>query len=74
MNVGLTTVLVANLKLFSGGTEAACNQAERKNDKNDKNNWNAYPITFFSICYNSVCLGGGSGELIPSSPLHINGL
>lgn len=46
MNVGLTTVLVANLKL-SGGTEAACNQAERKNDKNDKNNWNAYPITFF---------------------------
>lgn len=44
MNVGLTTVLVANSKLFSGGTEAACNQAERKNDKN---NWNAYPITFF---------------------------
>lgn len=47
MNVGLTTVLVANLNLFFGGTEAACNQAERKNDKNDENNWNAYPITFF---------------------------
>lgn len=47
MNVGLTTVLVTNSKLFSGCTEAACNQAERKNDKNDKNNWNAYPITFF---------------------------
>lgn len=68
MNVGLTTVLVANLKLFSGGTEAACNQAERKNDKNDETN------NVFSICYNSVCLGGGSGELRPSSPLHINGL
>lgn len=62
MNVGLTTVLVANLKLFSGGTEAACNQAERKNDKNDKNNWNAYPITFFPFAITAFVLGEGLGS------------